>query len=87
MIGGYLIALLVSGNSPLRRFTRTVVFIPVVIGLGVSSLLWYWLFSADFGFVNKILLDLGHHRTSRSSGSASMRTDRTTRSSRRSSGR
>ena len=59
MIGGYLIALLVSDNSPLRRFTRTVVFIPVVIGLGVSSLLWYWLFSADFGFVNKILLDIG----------------------------
>jgi multiple sugar transport system permease protein len=59
MIGGYLIALLVSDNSPLRRFTRTVVFIPVVIGLGVSSLLWYWLFSSDFGFVNRILLDLG----------------------------
>src|SRR3990172_5952590 len=59
MMGGYLIALLVSDNSPLRRLTRTVVFIPVVIGLGVSSLLWYWLFSSDFGFVNKILLDLG----------------------------
>ena len=59
MIGGYLIALLVADNSPLRRFTRTVVFIPVVIGLGVSSLLWYWLFSADFGFVNKILMDIG----------------------------
>jgi multiple sugar transport system permease protein len=59
MIGGYLIALLVSSNSPLRRFTRTVVFIPVVIGLGVSSLLWYWLFSSDYGFVNRILLDVG----------------------------
>jgi multiple sugar transport system permease protein len=59
MIGGYLIALLVSSNSPLRRFTRTVVFIPVVIGLGVSSLLWYWLFSSDYGFVNRILLDIG----------------------------
>jgi multiple sugar transport system permease protein len=59
MIGGYLIALIVSSNTRLRRFTRTVVFIPVVIGLGVSSLLWYWLFSPQFGFVNKILLDLG----------------------------
>jgi multiple sugar transport system permease protein len=59
MVGGYLIALLVSANTPLRRFTRTVVFIPVVIGLGVSSLLWYWLFSANFGFVNKILMDVG----------------------------
>ncbi|HEY3164248.1 MAG TPA: sugar ABC transporter permease, partial [Candidatus Limnocylindrales bacterium] len=59
IVGGYLIALLTSENTPLRRFTRTVVFIPVVIGLGVSSLLWYWLFNTDFGFVNKILHDLG----------------------------
>jgi multiple sugar transport system permease protein len=59
IIGGYLLALLTSQNSPLRRFTRTVVFIPVVIGLGVSSLLWYWLFSTDFGLVNRSLLDLG----------------------------
>jgi multiple sugar transport system permease protein len=59
IIGGYLVALLTSENTPLRRFTRTVVFVPVVIGLGVSSLLWYWLFSVDYGFVNRILLDLG----------------------------
>lgn len=59
MVGGYAIALLVSGNSVLQRLARTVVFIPVVIGLGASSLLWYWLFSADAGFINKILLDLG----------------------------
>ena len=59
MIGGYAIALLVSGNSVLQRFTRTVVFLPVVIGLGASSLLWYWLFAADAGFINTILRDLG----------------------------
>ena len=59
IIGGYLIALLTAGNTGLSRVTRTVVFAPVVIGLGVSSLLWYWLFSTDFGFVNKALMDLG----------------------------
>ena len=59
IVGGYLLALLTAQNSPLRRFTRTVVFIPVVIGLGVSSLLWYWLFSTDFGLVNRALMDLG----------------------------
>lgn len=59
MIGGYLLALLTVRNTPLRRFTRTVVFVPVVIGLGVSSLLWYWLFSTDFGLVNRLLADLG----------------------------
>jgi len=59
MVGGYLLALLTSANTPLRRTTRTVIFIPVVIGLGASSLLWYWLFSPQHGFVNAILLDLG----------------------------
>jgi multiple sugar transport system permease protein len=59
IIGGYLLALLTARNSPLRRVTRTVVFIPVVIGLGVSSLLWYWLFNTDFGLINRSLLDLG----------------------------
>jgi multiple sugar transport system permease protein len=59
IVGGYLLALLTAHNSPLRKVTRTVVFIPVVIGLGVSSLLWYWLFSADFGLVNRALIDLG----------------------------
>ena len=59
MIGGYLIALLVASNTPLRRLTRAIVFVPVVIGLGVSSLLWYWLFSYDFGLVNRLLVDLG----------------------------
>src|SRR5262245_44168252 len=59
MIGGYLIALLVARNTPLRRLTRAIVFVPVVIGLGVSSLLWYWLFSYDFGLVNRLLVDLG----------------------------
>jgi multiple sugar transport system permease protein len=59
IVGGYLLALLTSPSSPSRRFTRTMVFVPVVIGLGVSSLLWYWLFSTDFGLVNRALMDLG----------------------------
>jgi multiple sugar transport system permease protein len=59
IVGGYLLALLTSRNSRMRRITRTTVFIPVVIGLGVSSLLWYWLFSTDFGLVNTALQDLG----------------------------
>lgn len=59
MILGFLIALLTARNTPLRKFTRGIVFAPVVIGLGASSLLWYWLFSYDFGFVNRALLDAG----------------------------
>jgi multiple sugar transport system permease protein len=59
IIGGYLLALLVSTNSPIRRVTRMVVFIPVVIGLGVSSLLWYWLYNPLFGLIDTALIDLG----------------------------
>jgi multiple sugar transport system permease protein len=59
IIGGYLLALLTAKRSALRNLARTVVFIPVVIGLGVSSLLWYWLFSTDFGVINRVLRDLG----------------------------
>jgi multiple sugar transport system permease protein len=59
MVGGYLVALLVAENTGLKRLTRAIVFIPVVIGLGVSSLLWYWLFNPGFGFINKALVDLG----------------------------
>ena len=59
MVLGYMIALLTAENRPLRQFTRSVVFAPVVIGLGASSLLWYWLFSYDFGLVNRALIDLG----------------------------
>jgi multiple sugar transport system permease protein len=58
MVGGYLVALLVTPNSRLSRLTRTIAFTPVVIGLGASSLLWYWLFSPNYGLVNKFLLDL-----------------------------
>jgi len=59
MVGGYLVALLVTKNTLARRVTRTVVFIPVVIGLGVSSLLWYWLFNPTFGLINRALMDIG----------------------------
>lgn len=56
---GFALALLVSGNTPLRRLTRTVTFLPVVIGLASSSLLWFWLFDQQVGLFNKALVDLG----------------------------
>jgi multiple sugar transport system permease protein len=59
MVGGYAVALLTAANTPLRRLTRGVVFVPVVIGLGSSSLLWYWLYSPHYGLLNKVFQDLG----------------------------
>ncbi len=56
---GFALALLVSPNTPLRRLTRSVVFLPVVIGLASSSLLWFWLFDQQVGLFNQLLVDLG----------------------------
>ncbi|HEY4807041.1 MAG TPA: sugar ABC transporter permease [Roseiarcus sp.] len=58
MILGFALALLTADNTPLKRLTRTVVFLPVVIGLSSSSLLWFWLFDEQVGLLNKLLVDL-----------------------------
>ena len=56
---GFALALLTVPNRPLQQLTRGIVFLPVVIGLGSSSLLWFWLFDQQVGLFNKILVDLG----------------------------
>ena len=55
----FALALLV--NVPLHGigFYRTAYFLPVVIGLGTSSLLWVWLLNDRVGIINGILMDLG----------------------------
>jgi multiple sugar transport system permease protein len=55
---GFLFALLTAENTRLKQFTRAVIFLPVVIGLGTSSLLWWWLFDQQVGLFNQLLVDL-----------------------------
>ena len=55
---GYALALLTFDNTPLKRLTRTIVFLPVIIGLSSSSLLWFWLLDEQVGLFNKLLVDL-----------------------------
>jgi multiple sugar transport system permease protein len=58
MVLGFALALLTVEDTPLRRLTRTIVFLPVVIGLSSSSLLWFWLLDEQVGLLNKLLVDL-----------------------------
>ncbi len=55
----FILAMLV--NVPMRfiGFFRTAYFLPVVIGLGTSSLLWVWLLNDRVGVFNGLLLSLG----------------------------
>ena len=59
MGGGFALALLTAPNRPLRQITRVIIFLPVVIGIGSSSLLWFWLFDQQVGMFNRILVDVG----------------------------
>jgi|SRR4051812_19356743 multiple sugar transport system permease protein len=58
MIVGYLLALLTAQNDRILQFARGVIFMPVVIGLGTSSLLWFWLFDQQVGLFDRALVDL-----------------------------
>ena len=59
MLGGFLLALLTAEPGRIARFTRGVVFLPVVIGLGSSSFLWVGLLDEQVGLVGRLLHDLG----------------------------
>lgn len=56
---GFALALLTAPNRPLQQITRGIIFLPVVIGLGSSSLLWFWLFDQQVGLFNSFLVDIG----------------------------
>ena len=56
---GFFLALLTADNTRLKKLTRGAVFLPVVIGLAVSSLLWFWLFDQQVGLFNRLLVDVG----------------------------
>jgi multiple sugar transport system permease protein len=58
-ICAYILAHLVNSKMQWVGFFRTIYFLPVVIGLGTSSLLWVWLFNDQVGFFNFILSHLG----------------------------
>jgi len=56
---GFALALLTAPNRQLQQVTRGIIFLPVVIGIGSSSLLWFWLFDQQVGMFNRILVDIG----------------------------
>ena len=58
IVGGFLLALLVLAPTRLAKWTRTFVFLPVVIGIGSSSFLWFGLLDEQVGLFDRLLQDL-----------------------------
>ncbi len=56
---GFLMALLVTGKSPLKKVEETVFFIPYIFSMTVVSTLWAWIMQKDFGILNQVMRILG----------------------------
>lgn len=53
------LALLLNTKIRMRGLFRAALFLPVIIPLAASSVIWMWLFQPDFGVVNFLLRTLG----------------------------
>ncbi|MBB3289380.1 MULTISPECIES: sugar ABC transporter permease [unclassified Rhizobium] len=53
------LAFFVEKHKPFVGFYRTIIFLPVVVGLATASLLWVWLANVDAGFFAPVAMALG----------------------------
>lgn len=53
------LALLLNTKIRFRGLFRAALFLPVIIPLAASSVIWMWLFQPDFGVVNFVIRTLG----------------------------
>lgn len=59
MILGLLIAILLNMKIKGRKLYRTLFIIPWVLPASVVCIIWKWMYNADYGILNYILLNLG----------------------------
>lgn len=56
---GLALALLVNKKLPFVTFFRAVYFVPVVISMTASSLIWLWAYNDLYGIINFYLVEIG----------------------------
>ena len=59
LILGFIMAMLVTGKSPLKGIMETCFFVPYIFSMTVIATLWAWIMQKDFGIINQILRILG----------------------------
>lgn len=59
MLFGLTLAVLLNMKIRFRKFFRTIFIIPWVIPAVVVCIVWKWIYNADYGILNHILMSLG----------------------------
>ena len=55
---GFLMALAITGKSPLKGLMENVFFFPYIFSMTVVSTLWAWIMQKDWGVLNQVLMQL-----------------------------
>lgn len=52
------LAAMLSGRVRFARFYQACIFIPTLVPLIASAMVWFWLFNGEFGLINRVLAPL-----------------------------
>ncbi len=55
------LATLLNGRLPLRGLLRACIFLPTLVPLIASAMVWMWLFNGEYGLINRLLAAVGIH--------------------------
>jgi len=55
----YLLAVLLNRPMPGRALLRTLVYVPVVVQITATAMIWMWLFNSNWGMLNNLLALVG----------------------------
>jgi multiple sugar transport system permease protein len=59
MIVALIVAMLLNAKIRGQSIYRTIIFLPSLVPIAASSMIWLWLFNTKLGLINLILLKLG----------------------------
>jgi multiple sugar transport system permease protein len=61
-ITGFATAMLLNMNVRGQTLFRTIYYLPTIMSIVATSVLWMWIFNSDFGLLNNLLRELGFRK-------------------------
>lgn len=56
LIIGFLMALIVTSNLPIKNIAENIFFLPYILSITVIGTLWAWIFQKNYGVLNQFLI-------------------------------
>ena len=59
VIVAFALAMILNRQIPFRSVLRTIIYIPVILPITATSMIWMWMFNTNWGMLNNLLLLIG----------------------------